>query len=345
MFDTSSSSISSVVVHYIGNKVKEESLILSNETSGMDEPTENVIWSYLFSAFKTPDFYQFTHPVDLEFNAVHQIAKDIFEKPEGFLSKSKSIASLLFDASEHPQIKSGEFFVIYFKNLHFANVHGDAIGLFKSEKKHPFLFTEESNSVIDVFTYSGISPSKVDKACLIFNDLTDDGYNVLCVDNINKGEDAKYWFEDFLKVRSRSTDFSKTESILSITKDFIATDLNSEQPLEKAESIDLLNKSINFFKENESFNLDEFKDQVFENEEVGAKFLEYSEQRNNPEISINESFTISTPAVKKKARFFKSVLKLDKNFHVYIHGNREMVEKGVDENGRKYYKLFYEEES
>ena len=41
-----------------------------------------------------------------------------------------------------------------------------------------------------------------------------------------------------------------------------------------------------------------------------------------------------------------SVLKLDKNFHVYIHGKREYIEKGFDEEkGMHFYQLFFEEES
>lgn len=345
MFEISASTINSVVVHEVGNKIKDEDLLLSNKASGMDEATLNVIWSYVVSAFKTPDFFQFVHPVELEMNGVFTISRDIFKDPENFVKKSKQLATLLFEASQHPQIKSGELFAIYFKDLTFANVTGDAIGLFKSEKKHPFLFTEESNSIIDIFTYSGINPSKVDKACLIFNDLQDDGYNVLSVDNINKGDDAKYWFEDFLKIKSRSTDFAKTSSIMSIAKDFISLDLNSDETLEKPESIDLLNKSISFFKENESFDLDNFGEEVFQDEKVSDKFKEYAQERDQGDLVLNESFTISTPAVKKKTRFFKSILKLDKNFHVYIHGDRELIEKGVDENGKKFYKLYYEEES
>jgi hypothetical protein len=29
---------------------------------------------------------------------------------------------------------------------------------------------------------------------------------------------------------------------------------------------------------------------------------------------------------------------------VYIHGNRELIERGEDQDGRKYYKLYYNEE-
>jgi hypothetical protein len=49
--------------------------------------------------------------------------------------------------------------------------------------------------------------------------------------------------------------------------------------------------------------------------------------------------------VKRQARIFKSVLKLDKNFHIYIHGDRNKIEHGVDESGRKFYKIFYEQET
>jgi len=61
-------------------------------------------------------------------------------------------------------------------------------------------------------------------------------------------------------------------------------------------------------------------------------------------VEVVDSFPISNLAVKQQAKIFKSVLKLDKNFHVYIHGDRSMIERGKDEDGKKYYKLFYERE-
>ena len=39
------------------------------------------------------------------------------------------------------------------------------------------------------------------------------------------------------------------------------------------------------------------------------------------------------------------MLKLDKNFHVYVHGKRDYIEKGFDsQKGMNFYKLFYENE-
>ena len=63
------------------------------------------------------------------------------------------------------------------------------------------------------------------------------------------------------------------------------------------------------------------------------------------QVSIAEEFPINQAAVKKNQRYFKSVIKLDKNFHIYIHGDRELIEQGIDKDGRKFYKIYYEEEA
>ena len=63
-------------------------------------------------------------------------------------------------------------------------------------------------------------------------------------------------------------------------------------------------------------------------------------------LDLNPLFKISKEMVKKQARIFKSVLKLDKNFHVYIHGNTNLIEKGYDEHvGKHFYKIYFDEES
>ncbi len=345
MLNNSLSSIAHAITHYIGNKLKDEELILSEDESVFDEPTRQILWQYVHGAFKAPEFYKFTHSAELDLNNVYAIAKDIFSNEESFVKRSQDLAKLLQTHSQHPQVKSGELFIMYFKRLSFGEVTGDAIGIFKSEKKQPFLFTETQESIIDIHSFLGISPGKVDKACLIFNANEEDGYQVLSVDNLNKGEETKFWFEDFLNITQRSTEYSKTAGIIDITKNFILNDLNSDDLLDKHEKIDFLNRSKEFFKENETYDPEEFSVEVFEDKAVAERFRAYTAEKSSPEIKYDENFEISQDALKKKQRVFKSVLKLDKNFHVYIHGNRELIEKGTDENGKKYYKLYYDEES
>ena len=107
-----------------------------------------------------------------------------------------------------------------------------------------------------------------------------------------------------------------------------------------------MNRSVEYFKSNESFEKEDFEKKVFQNDELIESFRKYdSNYRQENEIDLTESFDISIPAVKKQARVFKSVLKLDKNFHIYIHGASELIEQGVDEDGRKFYKIYYKEES
>lgn len=44
----------------------------------------------------------------------------------------------------------------------------------------------------------------------------------------------------------------------------------------------------------------------------------------------------------KIAGLTKSVIKLDKNFHIYIHGRRDKIQEGEDGKG-KFIKLYYDE--
>ena len=60
---------------------------------------------------------------------------------------------------------------------------------------------------------------------------------------------------------------------------------------------------------------------------------------------VNE-FEISPQAVRYSKRFIKSVIKLDKNFHIYVHGSRDRINKGFDpEKGLNYYQVYFDEET
>jgi hypothetical protein len=113
----------------------------------------------------------------------------------------------------------------------------------------------------------------------------------------------------------------------------------------KADQVDFLNKSVKFFKEKETFDMEEFENEVIIQPDVIQSFNRYKlDFEKEQEIEIHDSFNISDNAVKKQARSIKSIIKLDKNFHIYVHGDREMIEQGIDENGRKFYKIYYKEE-
>jgi hypothetical protein len=121
--------------------------------------------------------------------------------------------------------------------------------------------------------------------------------------------------------------------------------LDEDFSVSKADKIDLLNRSMDFFKSRDQFSQNEFEAEVLEDPSVIESFRKY-ERTLMRDQDIVDNFEISAHAVKRQARVFKSVLKLDKNFHIYIHGNRDLIEKGFDEvRNRHYYKIYFDEES
>ena len=237
--------------------------------------------------------------------------------------------------------------MVYFDGEETPDGKIDSIGIFKTEKRQPFLKinpSEEDDSYAIEKDF-GIGLSKLDKGALVYNSGKETGYAVSVVDN-NKNGDLYYWFEDFLKVKQRDDDYFHTQETLAVYKDFITKRLPEEyEDVSKADQADFLNKSINFFKEKEEFKFDEFTGAVFGGDEgLTESFVNYkSDYEQETQLSISEDFAINSAAVKKQQRYFKSVIKLDKNFHIYVHGDRKLIETGKDEKG-KFYRLYFEEE-
>ena len=134
---------------------------------------------------------------------------------------------------------------------------------------------------------------------------------------------------------------------VNMCKLFIQDKLPNEYEMNRVDQVDLLNKSAAYFKEKEQFQLDDFAQEVLGHPDAIASFKEYREHfQQEFRQEIPDEFDISAPAVKKQQKVFKSVLKLDRNFHVYIHGDRDLIERGFDEaTNMHYYKLHFQQET
>jgi hypothetical protein len=337
-----------IVIHKVGNKGLEEGCRFSNHLIDLakEENLSNTFLNFLLKPFKDLPSYSFTHPADLEMNNTLQIVNQIFDRPDKLLKKSKDAAKILYELSTHPKIKGGEFYVAYFSGCQYNDEVVDAIGLFKSENKDIFLNIEYSQDQINASIQEGINTSRLDKGCLVLNKEKQNGYIVFNIDNTNKSADAQYWKDEFLKLKAANDNFHFTQNFLSATKDFITNRLPSDFEVEKIDQIDYLNKSVNYFRENETFNIKDFEKNVFEDADIIKSFRKFgSSYLEQNDIDIADVFEISTQALKKQERIFKSVLKLDKNFHVYIHGRSDLLEKGYDnKKGKHYYKIYFDEE-
>ncbi|MET3537150.1 nucleoid-associated protein [Chryseobacterium limigenitum] len=334
---------SKIVVHRVGNKINGESLILSQEELQLEEGMAESLEDYFLGSFKSEETFNFYSDTYLVNNHVFSSVSEIFDDKAKFLWEAENIAKHLFEVAENPRVMGGELFIVYFEDDREGDEKVDKIGIFKTEKREPFLKIAPQGDSFDIEKDLGIGLSKIDKAALIYNNHKETGYVLSVVDN-NKNGDMYYWFEDFLKVKQRDDEYFHTQEALMVYKDYITKQLPQEFEVSKADQADFLNKSINFFKEKEEFKLDEFAAEVLGDEHVIESFNNFkTDYEQDMQINIAEEFPISEAAVKKTQRHFKSIIKLDKNFHIYIHGDRQKLATGEDEKG-KYYMLYFDKE-
>ena len=346
--DYTQCNIENISVHNVGNKTNEEELVLSKsllETS--DLRIKELLFKFFLTPFSNPEFYSFTFSNDdITLNPIFNFASQIFDYPETLHQNSVDIAKLLYELSVHPQIKSGDLFIVFFSDICLEDELIDGIGIFKSENRQAFLKVNSNNEDFSIHYDDGINVDKLDKGCLIFNTDRNKGYRVCIVDKSNKSIEAQYWRDNFLQLKPCNDNYHNTKDFMVITKNFVTKQLKDEFEVSKADQIDLLNRSVDYFKTNEKFDKKDYENHVFKDEAIKKSFRAYDEDyRYLNEIEALDNFQISEDAVKKQARILKSVLKLDSNFHIYIHGDRELIEQGVDRDGRKYYKIYYQAES
>jgi 37-kD nucleoid-associated bacterial protein len=348
MIEYTNTIIQHASVHFIGNKTNGDLLILSkNELEIKDKKLKNLLLEFFISPFKVPEYYGFTFTnQDINLNPLFNFATSIFDNKKELHLNSIDIAKHLFELSTHPQIKAGDLFVVYFSSLSIEGLTADAIGIFKSENKQPFLKLDHNDNEFDLDYEDGINTDKLDKGCLIFNLNKQEGYKICLVDKSNKSSEAQYWKDDFLKVLIKNNAYHQTNEFLGIAKNYITKQYADDFEVNKTDQIDLLNRSMDYFKTHDSFDKKEFEEKVFHFPAMIESFQNFDNTfRMQNAINIEDSFDINSQAVKKQLKVFKSVLKLDKNFHIYIHGNKEMIEKGIEKDGRKFYKIYYNEEN
>ena len=141
MMNFDNSKIDHIVIHEIGNKYEDGALRLSaSEFSVEDSDIHGILKNYFLSPFKKDAYYRFA-PVEEELsnNIVCGAIRAVFEDTSCFYDASVAIAQHLFEQSNHPNIKAGELYVVYFRDCLLDEGACDAIGIFKSENKDTFL--------------------------------------------------------------------------------------------------------------------------------------------------------------------------------------------------------------
>ena len=343
MYITEITQLKAACLHHIGSKAIEEGVTLSHQVLELDEVSTKNLYTYCFSSFKNDEKYVFYNQLSLEYNETMACIKQIFADKESLLEQSRNLARLLYDKSEHPGIKSGDLIVAYFADCEIDGYITDAIGLYKCENTTNFLSLNYQGNNAGITSLEGLDLKCVDKAALIFNVDGEQGYSLAVIDNNNKGE-AKYWVEDFLQAKPKADEYYHTRALLSVAKNFIKNSVPEE--VTKGEKAELMDKTLRYFQKNDTFDMDDFSSKVMGDEQLSSDFGAYMRSfMEKNDIEMPKQFSISESAVKKSSRSMKSVIKLDKNFHIYVHGGEGLIKKGYDpETGMAFYQLFFKDE-
>ncbi|GAA4270875.1 nucleoid-associated protein [Aquimarina gracilis] len=345
MINLYSTQIESLSVHKIGNKNKGESIFLSDAPYAINDELTAILKEYFFKPFreKEENYFQFANEVDVEFNPLYKIVSGIFDNPSSVHEKSKRIASLLYEQSQHPHIKSGEVYVTYLDNVTIDNEKVDALGIFKSELKHDFLQFEEKESNIELLIQQGVNLNKLDKGCLIFNHKKEDGYKILSVDS--NRYDTKYWLEHFLGVEAFADENFYTKKYMKFCQDFAKEVVLPAE--DKKEEVMFMNRAVNHFAKNDEFEETAFLNDVIDNPDLIPEFKHYKVEKA-PKYQIEDltSFPIANNAVTAARKKMKNVINLDTNVQIKMdfinpESAEKFVEKGWDEEKQMYYYLVY----
>lgn len=156
----------------------------------------------------------------------------------------------------------------------------------------------------------GINIEKLDKGCRIFDIDKPNGYKVCIIYMSNKSVEAQSWKDTFLQIQPCNDNYHNTQQFLAITKTFITKQFAEDFEVTKTDQIDLLNRSIDYFKTPDSFDKREFEKEVFYHPEMIKSFQNFDSQyRQSNEIDIRDNFEISTQAVKKTSKSFQKCFK------------------------------------
>ena len=117
-----------------------------------------------------------------------------------------------------------------------------------------------------------------------------------------------------------------------------------KENIEPEKRLELMNNSVEYFENNEEFDLEKFTEKVFDNQEESDKFKVYIDS-----YDVDNKFSISSNAVTKIKKTIKKCIKLDDNVEIKFSDTVDdidnLIEKGYDrEKKRKYYKIYYNDE-
>lgn len=297
---------------------------------------------YFLSHFKSPEWYCFA---DLPDNTIYNIACSIFDDEQQFADKAMQFLQY-FQKCITDDMQGAVLFTAYFSELAIDDEITDAVAIFKANNRDSFMQFISAEDRMDIEIAEGIFTGQPQMGCLIVNTQRAEGFKVCTSFAGSRNAEATFWKESFLKITEAIDDYHHTKHYIQATKKFIRDKMPEVMDMDKTAEAAVMQRSFEYFKQEDNFDVDAYEVKVFKDKEVVEAFRDFREAYSQEKPGmLADQFDISDSAVKKQSNVFKNVIKLDKNFHIYVHGDRNKIRKGTDDNGQKFYMIYYEDES
>jgi hypothetical protein len=297
---------------------------------------------FFWSHFKTPEWYCFSEVPE---NTMYNIACSIFDDGQLFADKAVQFLHYYQKVSTN-DASDAVLFVGYFSELAIDDEITDAIGIFKANNRDTFMQLISNGNYVEIDLAEGIFTGQPQMGCVILNTQRGEGFKVCPSFAGSRNAESAFWKESFLKITEAADDYHHTKHYIQATKKFIRDKMPDVTEMDKTAEAAVMQRSFEYFKQEDNFDVDAYEVKVFKDREVVEAFRDFREAYSQEKPGmLADQFDISDSAVKKQSNVFKSVIKLDKNFHIYVHGDRNKIRKGTDDNGQKFYMIYYEDES
>jgi len=300
------------------------------------------IASFFLKGFNMEAAYQFSGMENPDSSQLKELIEDYFHHKFEFHKLSEEIAREWVRLQPTPSFP-GELIVCQFSEINETAENCPGIGIFLVRSKEKFLQINRIGARVSVKIEEGINLKKLLECVLILHSSENSPATVFFKLNAHEFSE-NFFIHQFIKALPVQNNYFNTSYHLNMLKAYVDETMTEEAPLEK---IDKLNRSKEYFTNHEHFNHKEYESALFEDPDHITSFEKFRNQyAKDNEIPLVDEFEISPHAVKKNFHRIRSVIKLDKNFHIYVHGNPQNIIRGYDpEKGKHFYQLFFDEES
>jgi hypothetical protein len=255
----------------------------------------------------------------------------------GGLSEIHARQSSIWFSDEARNDEDGVWFTAAWQDFQLEEEVGPAIGFFFARDAAGFLHINGGEAAI----LRGLPMKKPEFACLLFQ------AGVGRFRMFQFSPQPGFWSKDLFPWKQYTDDAFHSREFFKLCKSFSEDVLVKEQKKPREEQVEFLSDSLSFTNERKAVSFDAFKQEVLKEPTLIDAFDQYKEDYSDrKQWNPPDQFAVSDSSQNQAKKFVKSVIKLDKNFHIYVHGNRERIEKGFDQEKRlHYYTLWFEAEA